>query len=229
MANLKPVNWKEVAKRGCFVYAYLRQHDHTPYYIGKGSRHDRAFAKHTCELPAFDDLAVCLRSGLTKEEAEKWEKFYIARYGRNDMGAGILRNQTDGGEGSWGVIQSNETRAKRSQSLTGRTQTQAEREAHSVSMRGRTLSEEHKHKVGLASRGRKHTPEARAKMSAKARAYNKTEEHKANQALSRKANTAQRYGIPLGVYLALGVEQIRKLRVRFNRGKRGAALTAGII
>lgn len=100
MANLKPVDWKEVAKRGCFVYAYLRQHDHTPYYIGVASQYQRPFQKHHCELPAYDALAVLLRSGLTWDEACDWEIFYISHYGRQDLGTGILRNQKPGGEGA---------------------------------------------------------------------------------------------------------------------------------
>ena len=41
----------------------------------------------------------------------------IKEYGRRDLGKGTLVNLTDGGEGSYGVIQSNDTKEKRSDSL----------------------------------------------------------------------------------------------------------------
>ena len=49
-----------------------------------------------------------MRSGLTYDEAKQWEICYIAHYGRIDLGTGILRNQTDGGEGN--LNPSDETR-----------------------------------------------------------------------------------------------------------------------
>ena len=230
MKRRGPAVFWEAAKHGSFVYAYLRQHDRTPYYIGIGSRYDRPFADHTCELPAHDGLIVLMRSGLSWEEACRWEKFYIDHYGRKDEGTGILWNRTDGGEGSLGWIQSEETRAKRSRSLTGRKQTAAERKAHSLAMKGKTLSEEHKRKVGLASRGRKHTAEARAKMSAKVRAHKRTEEHSRNQHMSRRINTANRYQIPVETWLSLDKEQTKKVTLRYWRGKRGVEeLLAGIV
>jgi hypothetical protein len=60
-----------------------------------------------------------LRSGLLENEAFEWENFYIKHYGRIDIGTGILRNLTDGGEGSSGYRAPLETRQKISQGAKG--------------------------------------------------------------------------------------------------------------
>jgi hypothetical protein len=82
-----------------YVYAFLRK-DNSPYYVGKGFG-KRAFVRHRKGVKPPKDLSkiVFLRKNLSEEQAFEWEKFYIAHYGRKDLGTGILRNLTDGGEG----------------------------------------------------------------------------------------------------------------------------------
>ena len=83
-----------------YVYAYLRENK-KPYYIGKG-KGSRAYS--TCRvIPKPKELSniVFLRKNLSEEEAFYWEKLYIKRYGRKDINTGILRNLTDGGEGTY--------------------------------------------------------------------------------------------------------------------------------
>jgi hypothetical protein len=82
---------------GFYVYAYLRQ-DGTPYYIGKG-KNKRAWNKHTVAIPDTNDRIVFLEQNLTDIGAVALERRYIQWYGRKDLGTGILRNQTEGGEG----------------------------------------------------------------------------------------------------------------------------------
>ena len=96
--------------REYYTYAYLRE-DRTPYYIGKG-KGDRAFIKGKGEVrpPKDSSRIIFLKQNLTEEEAFKHEKYMIAVLGRKDLGTGILRNKTDGGEGSSGAIRSEETR-----------------------------------------------------------------------------------------------------------------------
>ena len=71
--NLTPVDFKAVAAKGCFVYAYLREHDRTPYYVGFASTATRPKERHACSLPVHDGLIVVLRSALTEKEAFNWE------------------------------------------------------------------------------------------------------------------------------------------------------------
>ena len=113
-----------------YTYAYLRE-DGTPYYIGKGEG-NRAFYKKKTEIkpPKDKSKIIFLKQKISEEEAFKHEKYMINVFGRKDLGTGILRNRTDGGDGCSGWIPSKEYRKKLS-------------EIH----KGKTLSEETKRKI----------------------------------------------------------------------------------
>lgn len=82
-----------------YTYAYLRKGNRTPYYIGKG-RGKRAYdSTHNVKVPDDKDRIIFLKQNLTEEEAFNHEKYMIAVLGRKDLGTGILRNMSDGGEG----------------------------------------------------------------------------------------------------------------------------------
>ena len=82
-----------------YTYAYLRKDDRTPYYVGKG-RGKRAYdSSHNVKVPDDKGRIIFLKQNLTEEEAFNHEKYMIAVLGRKDLGTGILRNMTDGGEG----------------------------------------------------------------------------------------------------------------------------------
>jgi hypothetical protein len=93
-----------------YTYAYLRK-NRTPYYIGKGQK-DRAYKKGKKEVrpPKDKSRIIFLKKNLTEEEAFRHEKYMIKVLGRIDLGTGILRNKTDGGEGARNCVRSEKTR-----------------------------------------------------------------------------------------------------------------------
>lgn len=103
-----------------YIYAYIRSNG-TPYYIGKG-KGGRAWDKnHRVSLPKNPNQIVIMENNLTEIGALALERRLIRWWGRKDLGTGILRNMTDGGDGTSGRKQphSQETKNKISQAKIG--------------------------------------------------------------------------------------------------------------
>lgn len=86
----------------------------------------------------------------------------IAVLGRKDLGTGILRNRTNGGEGSSGLVHTKKAREQMSKALKGRTLSEETRRRMSEARKGenhpnygKSLPEETKRKQSEAKKGEK--------------------------------------------------------------------------
>ena len=158
-----------------YVYQYERE-DGTPYYIGKGTGNRINDPKHTVSIPPEKERRVILFENLTDAESIEKEKELIAHYGRKDLGTGILRNLTDGGEGVSGRIfsHSEESKKKMSESHKGK-------KSPFKGVTGR-YSEESLRKMSEAKKGKKQDPEVYAKRGL---AISKAKKGVKNPALSK--------------------------------------------
>jgi len=146
-----------------YVYAYLRKSDNTPYYIGKGSGSRLYSKQHSVTVPKDKSQIQLLAVNLTETAAHLIETMLIEHYGRKDIGTGILRNRTNGGEGSSGKIVSPETRSRISLALKGKKlppRSQEHCRNISKSLKGKTVgphSIEHKQRISNSLKNKEKT------------------------------------------------------------------------
>jgi hypothetical protein len=158
-----------------YTYAFLRE-DGTPYYIGKGKGY-RIYDKkgRPCNLPPKERI-IKLKKNLTEEEAFRHEKYMISVFGRKDLGTGILRNRTNGGEGPSGVLVSKETRKKLSElrkckysgeknPMYGKSHSEEVRKRMSESHKGKLIPEEVRKRMSKSHKDKSHSTERKRKMS----------------------------------------------------------------
>ena len=116
-------------------------------------------------------VATVLVSNLSWKQAAAEEVKFIDQY----RSAGLdLTNMTDGGEGSIGVVRSEDYRTRLSRSH-----------------KGKIFSEEHKEKLAAVWTGRKHSEETRLKMSKAQKGRIVSEETRLKISQARKASKSQ--------------------------------------
>lgn len=160
-----------------YTYLWLYE-DGTVRYVGKG-KDNRAYKSSRNHRPPTDRSRIIIQYFATEEDAFEAERFFIAYYGREDLGLGTLRNQSDGGEGPANpspetvrkMIESRlgkklkpHSEASKQQtrnSLLGRKHTEERRKNQSLAHKGKSWTEAQR----LAHVGRKHSEEHKRKQS----------------------------------------------------------------
>ena len=118
------------------------------------------------------------------EILDKAEIFWIAYFRK--MGF-ILTNLTNGGEGTLGTKQSQETKDKKSAKLRGRKCSPETVERMRLASLGKSPSEETRKKIGDAHRGKKASEETKARMGAARRGRHHTKDAKRKISLAHGA------------------------------------------
>lgn len=156
-----------------YTYAYLRK-DGTPYYIGKG-KGNRAyrFSGRTVKAPKDRGMILILKQDLTEDEAFRHEIYMIDILGRKDLGTGVLRNLTRGGEGASGL--SDETKRKIGESQKKRLASEEARKKISESNARRIISDETRKKLSRAATVREERKKASCRQASLVSPYD--EEH----------------------------------------------------
>ena len=138
-----------------YVYIHFRKDNLQPFYVGKGKNIRFKEKKGRNEywkriVNKYGYFPQVMENNLTEEQAFVKEKFYIEVLGREN-----LCNMTDGGEGTSGVIRSQESKKKMSESMKG--------EKHN--MYGKKHTEETKKKMSESRKGKKYTEELKKKIA----------------------------------------------------------------
>jgi hypothetical protein len=146
-----------------YTYVYLRE-DGSPYYVGKGTGR-RAFEFYGTHRPPNDRSRIQIRFWPDEAMALAYEIYQIDFWGRKDLGTGILRNLTDGGDGTSGYTHSVETRRKLSEAHVGRPLPLSARIKISQANRNRVWSVGSRHKMSASKSGQTHSSETCKKIS----------------------------------------------------------------
>lgn len=148
-----------------YVYRHIRLDTMMPFYIGISSndsnKYKRSKVKQNKNTIWNKIVNKCggyridiILDDITWEEAIEKEIEFISLYGRLDKKTGFLANRTDGGEGSTGIMVSEETRLKLSIQSKGDNH-YLKKSGLDSPLKGRKLSDDHKKKLSLAWEKRK--------------------------------------------------------------------------
>lgn len=108
---------KSKTYENCVVYVHKRVSDGLVFYVGIATNMKRPYQKGRGNFwnmytKKYEYEVEILHTNLTWEIACKFEQELIKKYGRRDKNEGHLVNMTDGGEGTLGVIVTEERRQK---------------------------------------------------------------------------------------------------------------------
>lgn len=201
-----------------YLYRHIRLDKNEPFYIGIGLK-DNDNYKRAYQIQSRRNIIwkrivsktkICveiLMDNMPENFIKQKEIEFIKLYGRIDLGNGTLANLTDGGEGSNGIVVSEKTRLKLSESGKGKTL-------------GRKLTNEHRKKLSNAKIGKK-ISQKHIDILKNINIGNKyglgkkrTEESKFNASLIRKDNV---YNMRLVLDLQTGIFYNSAKRAAFSK------------
>ena len=154
-----------------YLYKHIRKDTDEVFYVGIGSdeNYSRAhtthkrnqFWKHTVNKTDYD--VIIYEDDKTWDEVVELEKYWISYYGRKNLGEGTLVNLTDGGEGCYGRVLSEETKRKIGEKSKLKVYDNEYRKKLSNAIKGsknhrygKKLSKEVRKKISEAHLGEKH-------------------------------------------------------------------------
>lgn len=197
------------------TYAYLRE-DRTPYYIGKGCKNRSTKKSGRVFLPPTDSSRILiLKKNLTEEEAFKHEIYMIDVFGRKDLGTGILRNLTNGGEGVSGYRHTEEDKKRMSKSHENPSEEVRKKLSKAQSgeknhQYGVPRTEETKKKLSEANSGEKHPQFG----------IPHTDEWKKAQSERMSGERNPRFGVPVTKEIRQKISEANSGEKHYNYGKK---------
>ena len=198
-----------------YVYAHFKKDSGEIFYVGIGKSDDgkngRAYDKNKRSkfwksiTQRHGFYATIMYDSISWSDAIKFEIELIKTFGRSNNGTGVLCNLTDGGEGCFGFVITDEYRKNCSNAQKGKigrfgsdnpfygkkhskeslikksetTKRNGKLKGVNNPNYGKPMSDEQKQKIRMAHIGRKHTQESSEKKRAWAIGRPKTEEWKA--------------------------------------------------
>jgi hypothetical protein len=151
-----------------YIYLHITADTHEVFYVGQGVRerdthtYNRTRIWHNVSKK-HGYYVMRIMQGLTREQANYWEKFYIRAFGRRDLHEGNLVNLTDGGDvtGRYSEL----TREKHRKNATGVKFTDERRKKISESLRKTLASPELRRQISHRNLERWSNPEYKLKTS----------------------------------------------------------------
>jgi len=145
-----------------YVYIHRKADTNCIFYVGVGSQKNYKRAYQTTKSKRSDLwhkivnkhglIVEVLYENISKENAFSIEIDLISKYGRIDLGNGILCNMTGGGDGCTGI-------KNRVSGMKGKKMPIESYDRTRKYLTGRIISEETKQKMSLAKKGKKHSKE----------------------------------------------------------------------
>jgi len=172
-------------KPGCYEYGNYT-FDYEPFYVGKGKNDQlksHLYEANTYDFPKkymnahkfykiknilnenLEPIILEVEKNLTEKESFNLEIWLIWSVGRSDSKIGSLSNHTDGGDGSCGLIHSEESKRKQSEKMKGKPSGMKGKISWNKGMVMGPLSEEHKNKLSKANKGKHPSEESNKKRS----------------------------------------------------------------